>query len=199
MPFAKNADCSIYYEIHGSGEPLVLIMGLGADGSVWEEHLDCYKEHFQCLVIDNRGVGKSDKPNAAYTTDEMAADVIAVMDDAGVGKARVAGISMGGAIVQKLAINYPERIRCAVIVSSWAKCDTYAKTVFENFKVNRAHTTPGAFMECLQLWIFATNFFKENEAELSEARQQADENPAPQPDYAFQAQCDACTTHDTSA
>jgi pimeloyl-ACP methyl ester carboxylesterase len=199
MPFAKNNDLDIYYEVHGKGEPLILIMGLGANGAVWEKHLDCYKEHFQCVIIDNRGVGLSSKPVGPYNTDDMAADVVAVMDELNIPNARVAGISMGGAIAQSLTLNSPERVRALILVSTWAKCDLYAKTVFENFKVNRAHTSPGAFMETLHLWIFATKFFTQNAEALQEGTKMADENPAPQPQYAFEAQCDACLTHDKAA
>ena len=196
MPYAKNNDLDIYYEVHGEGEPLILIMGLGANGAVWEKHLDCYKEHFKCVIIDNRGVGLSSKPTGSYTTDEMASDVKSVMDELSIAKARVAGISMGGAIAQSLALNYPEMVQSLVLISTWAKCDLYAKKVFEHFKWNRVHTTPGEFMTTLHLWIFATKFFAENEAALAEGSQMADDNPAPQPQYAFDAQCDACLNHD---
>ena len=83
MPMAKNGDVDVFYEITGSGEPLVLIMGLGADHTVWEKHLAAYEKNFRCLAIDNRGVGRSSKPDAAYSTAEMADDVAAAMDHAG--------------------------------------------------------------------------------------------------------------------
>jgi len=199
MAYAKNGDLDIYYETFGEGEPLVLIMGLGADGPVWELHRDFYKEKFKCIAIDNRGVGQSSKPLGSYTSDEMASDVVAVLDDLDIKKARVAGISMGGIIAQSLALNHPDRVHSLVLISTWAKCDLYAKTVFEHFKNFRAHSTLDKFMECLQLWIFATKFWTEAGEGIKEGQQMVNDNPAPQPQYAFEAQCDACTGHDSSA
>ena len=57
----------MYYEEKGSGEPLVLIMGLGADGSLWAEHVEAYEKHFRCIILDNRGAGQTDKPEGPYT------------------------------------------------------------------------------------------------------------------------------------
>jgi pimeloyl-ACP methyl ester carboxylesterase len=197
MPYAKNGDLDIYYELFGEGEPLVLIMGLGADGPVWEAHREFYKEKFLCIVIDNRGVGKSSKPLGPYSSADMATDVVAVLDELGVKKTRVAGISMGGIIAQSLVLNHPERVISQVLISTWAVCDDYAKAVFENMKSHRMHVKPGQFMEYLQILIFATKFFGEQQSMLKEGQQAADENPAPQPQFAFDAQCDACTGHDT--
>src|SRR6476469_1752432 len=119
--FADSNGVKIYYHEKGKGQPLVLIMGFGADGTVWEKHLAVYQKHFRCIVLDNRGVGKSDQPIGPYSTQMMAADTIAVMDHAGVSSAYVAGISMGGAIAQELAINYPDRVTKLLLVSTWAK------------------------------------------------------------------------------
>lgn len=199
MPDVNVNGINIHYEERGQGDPLILIMGLGADGPVWEEHVKEYEKHFRCILMDNRGVGQSDKPEGPYTTDMMAADTADMMDAIGISKARVAGISMGGAIAQKLAINYPEKVQSAVIISSWAKCDPYAITVFEHFKKMRAHSTMEDFMELLQIWIFAAKFTAEHLDDLKQGQNDAGMNPAPQPQYAFDAQADACITHDTTS
>jgi pimeloyl-ACP methyl ester carboxylesterase len=198
MPHAYNGDIAIHYETFGEGEPLVLIMGLGADGSVWEKHREFYQQKFQCIAIDNRGVGKSSKPTGSYTTEAMASDVIAVIDHLGHSKVRVAGISMGGAIAQTLSINYPERVISQVLISTWARCDTYAKTIFKNMKSHRMHVTPADFMEYLQLLIFAAKHFSDNEPSLMADREAANVDPDLQPQYAFDAQCDACIDHDST-
>ncbi|MDH5382180.1 MAG: alpha/beta hydrolase, partial [Cyclobacteriaceae bacterium] len=128
--YADSNGTKIYYQIRGKGEPLVLIMGFGATGDVWEKHTVVYEQHFKCIIIDNRGIGKSDQPTGPYTTKMLADDTIAVMDHAGVDKARVAGISMGGAIAQELVLNYPDRVICALLMSTWPKFNNYAKSVY---------------------------------------------------------------------
>ncbi len=197
MKYAESDGTKIFYQVRGEGEPLVLIMGFGANGSLWEKHVVEYEKHFKCIVIDNRGVGKSDQPVGPYTTQMMAADTIAVMDDAGVNQARVAGISMGGAISQELALNYPERVRSLVLISTWPKFNNYAKTVYNNLKKLRLTSRPEDFMELLQLWIFAPPFYESGMTSLIEGQEGAANNDSPQTRAGFEGQLDACTHHDT--
>lgn len=197
MPIVQANGVNINYEERGEGEPLILIMGLGADGSVWEEHAQAYEKHFRCILMDNRGAGLSDKPDGPYTTEMMADDTAGLMDALGIKNARIAGISMGGAIAQSLVLRHPDKVKNMVLISTWARCDTYAKVVFENFKKMRAVADPGDFMELLQLWIFAADYTEANHPDLIQAQQDAREVENPMPQHAFDAQCDACITHDT--
>jgi pimeloyl-ACP methyl ester carboxylesterase len=197
MPTIKTSDdVTIHYELRGTGTPLLLVMGLGADGSVWADHVAEYEKHFQCVLIDNRGVGQSDKPTGPYTTARMAQDVAEVADAMGIKQAHAAGISMGGAIVQELALLRPELLRSVQIISSWARLNEYAVRVFEHMKPARAHMRPEDFMDLIQLWIFTQPFYKKNLADLKQGRADAGANPAPQPQHGFEAQADACITHD---
>jgi len=197
--YADSNGVKIYYHEKGEGQPLVLIMGFGADGTVWEKHLAVYEKHFRCIVLDNRGVGKSDQPLGPYSTKMMAADTIAVMDHAGVKSAFVAGISMGGAIAQELAINYPERVQKLLLVSTWAKFNEYAKSVYENLKHIRAEVSPSYFMELLQLWIFAPPYYEKFSAELKRAAEASGSGPNRQSTNGFNGQLDACINHDAVA
>ena len=200
MPLVTTSDgISISYEVRGNGPPLLLVMGLGADGSVWEKHVKEYEQHFSCVLIDNRGVGKSDKPDGPYTTKRMAQDILEVADELNLESAHAAGISMGGAIVQEMALLAPEKVRSAVIISSWARLNPYATRVFENFKSARASMRPEDFMETLQLWIFAAPYFERESEALAQDRQDAAGNANPQPQAAFDAQCDACISHDAES
>jgi len=195
--YADSNGTKIYYQIRGEGEPLVLIMGFSADGNVWEKHVAEYEKHFKCIVLDNRGVGLSDQPKGPYSTEMLANDTIAVMNHAGVDKARVAGISMGGAIAQQLALNHPDRVRSIALISTWPKFNNYAKTVYENLKKLRVTSNPADFMELLQLWIFAPPFYENGLANLKEGQAGATANPNPQSREGFEGQLDACIHHDT--
>lgn len=195
--FANSNGTNIYYQVRGKGAPLVLLMGFGADGNVWEKHVAEYQKHFQCIMIDNRGVGQSDQPKGPYTTTMMAADTIAVMDHAGVKKARVAGISMGGAIAQELALNYPERVEKLVLISTWPRFNNYAKTVYQNLIKLRRTSKPDDFMELLQLWIYAPPFYEHGLKELKQGQAGAAANENPQSQDGFEGQLHACMNHDT--
>ncbi len=197
MPEISGNGIRIHYEERGRGDPLLLIMGLGADGSKWEEHVACYERHFHCLLMDNRGAGRSDKPAGPYTTAMMADDAAALLRGLGIGRARVAGISMGGAIAQCLALQHPDLVARLVIVSSWARCDRYARTVFEHFQRARAAVSRGDFMQLLQLWIFTPGHYDAHLKDMLQGQADAAADPNPQPQHAFDAQCEACITHDT--
>jgi pimeloyl-ACP methyl ester carboxylesterase len=188
---------TLAYEERGSGDPLILIMGLSARGAFWEEHIKEYEKNFRCIIVDNRGAGDSDKPDGSYTTKMMADDIADLIKGLNLGKVHVAGISMGGAIGQELALNYPEMVRSLVLVSTWAKCDPYALQVFDHFKDMRKIASPADFMKLLQLWIFAPPFFLSEEcrANLAEGCETAHEEYMPL--HAFLAQSDACMNHDT--
>jgi len=121
MPKAKVNGINIGYDIDGQGEPLVLIMGLGATRLGWIFQKRAFRKHFQVITFDNRGVGGSDKPSGPYTMRAMADDTIGLMDHLGVDKAHILGLSMGGMITQELAINYPERVRKLVLASTIAR------------------------------------------------------------------------------
>src|SRR4051812_6158418 len=106
---------SIYYEVHGAGgDPLLLLMGLGVDAHGWEMQLAAMAERHRVVLVDNRGVGRSDKPRGPYTTALLAEDALGALDAAGVHRAHVVGLSMGGMIAQELALAHPDRVGALV-------------------------------------------------------------------------------------
>jgi pimeloyl-ACP methyl ester carboxylesterase len=115
MPFTKNQGTRIYWEESGSGEPILLIMGLGYAHQMWFRTRPLLEASYRTIVFDNRGVGQSDVPAGPYTIAEMADDAVKVLDEAGIERARVLGISMGGMIAQEFAIRYPERVERLVL------------------------------------------------------------------------------------
>ncbi len=110
MPFANNKGTQIYWTEAGSGAPLLLIMGLGYSHDMWHRMTPKLAEQFRVILFDNRGVGRSDIPPGPYSISEMASDAAAVLDAAGVERADVFGISMGGMIAQEFALQYPARV-----------------------------------------------------------------------------------------
>jgi pimeloyl-ACP methyl ester carboxylesterase len=119
MPIARSGDADISYEITGEGEPLLMIMGFVSDSRMWILQTPAFSPHYKCITFDNRGVGMSSRPPGPYTMEQMAGDALAVMDDAGIERAHVLGVSMGGAIAQNLALKAPERVKSLTLAVTW--------------------------------------------------------------------------------
>jgi len=115
--FAASKDgLKLRYEIRGSGAPVALIMGFIGSGHAWSERfLNLLEKHFKLVVIDNRGTGESDKPDVAWTLQNMADDIAAVLDHAKLPQTHIFGISMGGMIAQEYALAYPDRVQRLVL------------------------------------------------------------------------------------
>jgi pimeloyl-ACP methyl ester carboxylesterase len=115
---ADSQGVKIGYEIKGEGEPLVLVHGLAYDRVGWGRLPELLARHFSVLLVDNRGVGESDAPEGPYAVPQMAADVAAVLDDVGIERTNLFGVSLGGYIAQEFALAYPQRIQKLVLVST---------------------------------------------------------------------------------
>jgi pimeloyl-ACP methyl ester carboxylesterase len=100
----------IAWEERGSGEPVLLIQGLGYARWGWEPVVGPLAEHRRVLFFDNRGIGDSDKPAGPYSARLMADDALQVLDEAGVDRAHVVGASLGGMVAQELVVLAPERV-----------------------------------------------------------------------------------------
>lgn len=109
-------DIKMYCEVHGQGEPLLLIMGLGGCILDWGWVLPPkLAERYQVILFDNRGAGRSDQPPGPYSIKQMADDAANLMDALGIEKASVFGVSMGGMIAQELTLNYPNRVEKLIL------------------------------------------------------------------------------------
>jgi pimeloyl-ACP methyl ester carboxylesterase len=120
MPTAEVNDLSIYYELHGHGAPLVLILGLRADISQYESLIAWLGARYKLLTFDNRGAGRSEKPDEPYSIEAMADDTVALMLKLSIDRADVLGISMGGRIALALALDHPDRVKRLVLVCTSA-------------------------------------------------------------------------------
>jgi len=110
MATAKVGDINVYYEIHGKGEPLVLIYGYVGHSELWFRQIPVFSKKYQVVAFDNRGVGRSDKPDIPYTMAMMAEDIAGLLDIIGIDAAHIFGISMGGMIAQHFALTFPQRV-----------------------------------------------------------------------------------------
>lgn len=121
MPTVRANDINMYYEIHGEGEPVVLIPGLNSDHTLYRGILPQLATKYQVIVLDNRGVGQSDKPDIPYTIDMMAEDTAGLLHALGIEQAHILGTSMGGRIAVALALQHPQLVKSLVLVSTVVK------------------------------------------------------------------------------
>ena len=201
MPIVTTNGIELYYEERGTGDPVLLLMGITAPGSVWELHAQFWQERFRCILPDNRGVGRTAKPPGPYSSTMMADDFAGLLDTLGLGRVRVVGCSMGSIIAQQLALRHPQHVRSLVLMCPWARCDAYARSIFEHMKTIKARLRPEEFANYIQLLIFSKPTWDDpkGQADLLEGRRQAAENVQPQPLHALEAQAAACMAHDTHA
>lgn len=198
MRSVQTSSITMHYSEAGEGEPLLCIMGITAPGSVWEAHVDEWSKHYRCIMPDNRGVGLSDKPAENYTSAMMADDYATLMDELGIQSAKVIGCSMGSIIAQQLLIRHPEKVKSAVLMCSWARCDTKAKAIFTHMENCKARFTPSEFTHYIHNLIFSKQFLddEENAQSLREGEEASNDDPSPQPLVGLLGQSHACKTHD---
>jgi pimeloyl-ACP methyl ester carboxylesterase len=115
MSFVENQGTKIYWDEQGQGQPVLLIMGLGYTSAMWHRTRPALSQHFRTIAFDNRGVGLSGVPPGPYSIATMASDAAAVLDAAGVSRAHVFGVSMGGMMAQEFALLYPARTRSLIL------------------------------------------------------------------------------------
>jgi 3-oxoadipate enol-lactonase len=110
---------AIYYRSCGSGDPLLLIIGLAGNADWWGDNfIEPLAERFHVVWFDNRGAGRSGKPEGPYSIPQMASDAAGLMDHLGWDSANVVGLSMGGMIAQQLTLDHPDRVKKLVLLST---------------------------------------------------------------------------------
>ena len=119
LPKIRIGDIKMYYEIHGKGYPLVMIMGLSANKDWWSPYvIEEFSKHFKVLIFDNRGAGRTDAPEIDYAIKMFADDALGLMDALEIEQAHVLGVSMGGMIAQEFVLNFPDRVKKLVLCST---------------------------------------------------------------------------------
>jgi len=128
MPLAKRQGCELYWDKQGEGPPLIVGAGLGGVGAYWTPNLPALTKHFTVYRFDQRGTGQSGR-TVVDSIEQMSADLVAVMDDAGLDRAMYLGHSTGGAIGVATALDYPERISAMMVYASTTCGDDYRRKI----------------------------------------------------------------------
>jgi pimeloyl-ACP methyl ester carboxylesterase len=202
MPKAKVGDIDIYYEVHGEGEPLVLIMGYGANSRWWFRQIVVFSPEFKVIAFDNRGTGQSDKPDVRYPMEAFADDAAGVLDAIGIDATHVYGVSMGGMIAQDFALRYPDRVISLILGATLCggshavMPDVAANAILFDFERMSRLTPEEAAWESLP-FLYSQEFIDKNAELIKQSIAEQAQNPTPLHSYRRQGQAMVgCDTYD---
>ncbi|MCC7089399.1 MAG: alpha/beta fold hydrolase [Dehalococcoidia bacterium] len=199
MPYVPTRDIITYYEEAGSGDPLVLIMGLGGDLQGWALTAPALAKHFRVITYDNRGAGRSGAPDRPYTIAGMADDLAALLDALDIQKANILGFSMGGYIAQEFALRYPGRVDRLILLSTAPGVDGYGRAVLGSWiDVQRSNLSREQLVRSRAPYLY-TAALLDDEERYERSVQNSVSNPYPQQDHAFIRQAQAILAFDASA
>ncbi len=187
MPYADVNDIEIYYEIHGSEDstPIVLIEGWGMSLWCWFRQLKALSEKHKVIIFDNRGIGKSSKPDYAYSSEMLADDAKKLLDFLGIEKAHIFGNSMGGMIAQQFTISYPEKVLGLIIAStSFGEANPNIfqrtnKTLGAMFAIPTETISLEQSMDIRRSVAYSQNFLRANRSLTKQIEKWISENPQP--------------------
>jgi len=195
MPDILIDNRRLYFDEQGSGEPLILLSGLGGDHRAFGVTTRHFSDRFRVLALDARDSGRSDRVNASYGTADLADDVASWLDALGIERARVVGHSLGGLVAQELAIRHPEKVRNLVLASTHAGSNDWRKAVIESWIVARRALAPADFARVTMPLLVAPPFFKAR-SQVDGLIRFAERNEWPQTPDAFERQARAAIMHD---
>lgn len=164
MPKIKTNNVETYYEIHGTGTPLVLIPGVGACHKLWQPQIEPFSKYFKLVVYDVRGHGDSTGYDEKYSIKLFDSDLKVLLDELGVAKTHICGLSMGGLIAQQFVIDYPAVVDRLILAGTFCHIPLWGKLLMSFAKLlNRIIFTFFSMEQIMRRG--AKVFFKKEEQE----------------------------------
>jgi pimeloyl-ACP methyl ester carboxylesterase len=199
MPSVDAGGTELYYERGGQGEPMLLIQGMSATHLAWgRPFLSELESSFDCIVFDNRGMGRSGQAELPFDVADMAADAAALLDALGIETAHVVGISMGGAIAQELALAHPGRVRTLTLGATFCGGPEGSLMAPEDLQMLGVAYASGEPEQVFRaMWeINLSPAHRVEDSNFGAFREMGAALPAPRP--VVMQQMRACAEHDTS-
>ncbi len=161
MPYIKANDINIYYEYEGDGPSLVMIGGFASSHKSLKEFSQPLKKHYKVLLMDLRGSGNSETTTPPYSIDLLAKDIFELMNSLNIESAYIYAHSMGSAILQAMCLNYPQKIKKAILCSSFLKIPYTSQMLFELvFKLFKLNLDQKLISKIIMPWLYSSNFLK---------------------------------------
>ncbi len=166
MPHAAG----LYYELHGpeDGEPVLFSSGLGGSAGYWQPNLAAFATRFRVIVYDHRGTGRSDRtlPDR-LTVEDMAQDVLGLLDALGIERAHFVGHALGGLIGMTLALAARKRIGRMMVLNGWARLESHTGRCFDARLILLRAGGPQAYAEAQSIFLYPADWIAEEEATVA--------------------------------
>lgn len=200
MPTADLGDLSLYYKEHGEGPPVLGVMGFALDQRYWATQISGVTGTHKFITFDNRGVGRS-TGNAATSIDQMADDAVRLLDHLGIEKAVVYGVSMGGAIAQRLVVDHPDRVSALILALTFSRPMEFMRRQHNFARFVLEHGGVRAMTDASLIRMFTPKFFEVGQETIDRMVAalfvEGDDGPAGV--EVLMAQLDAIDKHDVLA
>lgn len=121
----------LYYEIHGKGDPLVLLHNFGSSGKVWEPYVSDLAKSYRVIVVDMRGHGRSTNPTNQFTHRQSALDIFALLDQLNINQFKAMGISSGAMTLLHMATQQPKRVEAIALIGGTTYFGKEARTILQ--------------------------------------------------------------------
>ena len=179
MSRVSIGDAEIHYDEAGQGPPLLLVPGLSGVGAFWGSQVAAFSRDFRVITHDHRGAGQSTHSRIKYSVEQMAADVVRLMDALGIERAHLVGHSTGGAIGQVLAQDHEDRLASLVLSATWAGPDPYFRRLFESRKQTLLASGVEAYLRASVLVLAPPRWVSRNDEVIAELHRVSAATAAP--------------------
>lgn len=189
---------SLHYEEEGEGEPVLLIMGTGADHTLWAPTVAAYRGRYRVIAYDHRGTGRSTRPQdpTSYSMRVLADDAAALLDALGIESAHVSGLSLGAATALELAIEHPGKVRSLQLHCVWGRTDEWLRRLFEDMAYPVRLGDLEHFVRTAFMWVMSPTAVNAAEEVAAAEREYLVGNPYPPTPAGLLGHLHADLTHD---
>jgi pimeloyl-ACP methyl ester carboxylesterase len=166
--FADLSDVRCYYELLGTGDPILLIPGVGRTCRLWDDVTSELSKSFSLILLDNRGMGRSVEKRPAQSLGDLAVDLVELLDHLQLERAHVIGISFGGLLAQQFVLDHPGRVDRLVLVSCGNRFSPYLTGVARLLGQALRHFPPELYRRTIELLGTSPQYFDAHADEIEQ-------------------------------